>query len=89
MHACLIGSITSLASSSFVLKTMAPDIPLWRVPDLDQPIFLLVGFATCPFLFEHIFVHSVLKGTFLHGLIAGKKVCVPSVLSLPPLPPIF
>ena len=65
---------------------MAPDIPLQRVVDLDQIIFLPVGSATCPFLFGHIFVHFVLKGTFLHGIIAKKKVCVPLVLSLPPLP---
>ena len=30
-----------------------------------------------------ICVRSELKGTFLHGLIAGKKVCVLSMLNLP------
>ena len=88
MHAGLIRSATSLATGLFVFKTMALDIPLWCVADLDQTIFLPVGSAMCPFLFGNIFVHSVLKETFLHGLIAGKKVCVPSVLSPPPRPPI-
>ena len=89
MHAGLIRSTTSLATGLFVFKTMASDIPLWCVTDLDQTIFLPVGSAMCPFLFGNIFVHFVLKGTFLHGIIAGNKVCVPSVLSIPPLPPIF
>ena len=65
---------------------MAPDIPLRRVVDLDQTIFLPVGSVTCPFLSGHIFVHFVLKGTFLHGIIAKKKFCVPLVPNLPPLP---
>ena len=85
-HAFLNRSAMSLASGSFFLKTMAPDIPLRHVVDLDQTIFLPVGSATCPFLFGHIFVHFVLKGTFLHGIIAKNKFCVPLVLSLPPLP---
>ena len=88
MHAGLIRITTSLATGSFVFKTMASDIPLWCVADLDQTIFLPVGSAMCPFLFGNIFVHFVLKGTFLHELIAGKKVCVPLVLSPPPHPPI-
>ena len=89
MNAFLIRSATSLASGSFFLKMMDPDIPLRCVVDLDHTIFLHVGSAMCPFLFEHIFVDYVLKGTFLHGIIDGKKVFVPLVLSLPPLPPIF
>ena len=73
MHASLNDSATSLASGLLVLKMMAPDIPLRRVVDLDQTIFLPVGSVTCPFLSGHIFVHFVLKGTFLHGIIAKKN----------------
>ena len=88
MHVGLIGSATSLATGSFVFKTMASDIPLWCVMDLDYTIFLPVRSAMCPFHSGNIFVHSILKGTFLHGIIDGEKACVPSVLRPPPRPTI-
>ena len=87
-HASLNGSATYLALGSLVLKIRAQDIPWWIFVNLVQTIYLPVGSATCHFSFWGICIHSVLKGTFLHGLISSNKVFVPSVSSPPPRPPL-
>ena len=84
----LRGIASSSVSGSPVLKMMAQDNSSMACCWLGLNHLSFHQVCNVSFPFWVICVHSVLKGTFLHVSMTDKKVCVPSVFSFPPHPPL-
>ena len=82
----LEGSAMFLVLSSLALKTTFQDGFGWLISDWAQTICLSVELVTF-FSYISLCVHSLLKGTFPHGLTAGKGVVSLSCLAFFTAPP--